>query len=79
MGWKEKSKVGSYTAITLVAAIDKGLFLEAINCQQMSSLVISLAKRKKEKSDLASLYCIFPNNEVNAIMKHCVKLEKAKK
>ena len=47
MGWKEKSKVGSYTAITLVAAIDKGLFLEAINCQQMSSLVISLGKRKK--------------------------------
>ena len=73
MGWEEESEVGSYKAITLVATIDKGLFLEAINCQQMSSLVISPVKRKKEKSDLASLYCIFTNIEVYTIMKHCLK------
>lgn len=48
VGWKEESEVGSYKTITLVVAIDKGLFLEAINCQQMSSLVISPAKRKKK-------------------------------
>ena len=49
MEWEEESEVGSFKAITLVAAVDKGLFLEAINCQQMSSLVISQAKRKKGK------------------------------
>ena len=48
MGWEEDSEVGSYKAITLVATIDKGLFLEAINCQQMSSLVILLEKRRKK-------------------------------
>ena len=56
MGWEEESEEGSYKAITLVATIDKGLFLEAINCQQMSSLVISSAK-KKERKIRFGLFC----------------------